>query len=360
MIYHSTNLTERIIESIPNPIFYKDLKGIYIGCNEAFCLFLKKPRSEILGKTVYEVAPPDLAAIYEKADRELIQNRGIQIYESKVQSSDNVTRDVIFNKSIFCDQDGKPAGIVGVIIDVSEIHNLRKQSAEERLELQKKRFEELSQLSREIAHDIKSPLTAIKIAMSTMEGNLKQKDLLQGTLNRIEFMLKDLEFKKTNYERLKNENLLQEVNLAESLSEAFEVKKMEKANLKNLMLTLEISNEVKSKTPRIHVETHRFMRILSNLLNNAIEALEGKSGEVQLKAEMKPKMVVVSILDTGKGIPPHILPFIGQFESTFGKEGGSGIGLYASKRDISDWNGEFSIESREGKGTLVSFSLPIV
>lgn len=73
-----------LLDAIPNPIFYKDRQGVYTGCNTAFVEFMGKSRSEIVGKTVYEVAPADLAAIYHAADLALMEQRGTQRYESAV------------------------------------------------------------------------------------------------------------------------------------------------------------------------------------------------------------------------------------------------------------------------------------
>src|SRR6516165_4224422 len=58
---------QNLVDAIPIPIFYKDLQGRYLGCNLAFEEVLGKSREEIVGRTVYEVAPSDLAAVYHKA-----------------------------------------------------------------------------------------------------------------------------------------------------------------------------------------------------------------------------------------------------------------------------------------------------
>ncbi len=111
---------QNIIDAVPVPLFYKDLQGRYLGCNRAFEEVLGKYRAEIVGKTVYEVAPSDLAEVYHKADLELIISQGQQIYETKVLFGDGVRHDIIFHKAVFRDTSGDVSGMVGSMLDISE------------------------------------------------------------------------------------------------------------------------------------------------------------------------------------------------------------------------------------------------
>jgi len=119
-IIENEKLLDTIINSIPNPIFYKDSNGIYIGCNEAFCTCLGRPREQIIGATVFDIASPDLAAIYRRADLELMERSGTQTYESSMAFADGGLRDVIFYKSCMLDKDGAVRGLVGVILDITD------------------------------------------------------------------------------------------------------------------------------------------------------------------------------------------------------------------------------------------------
>jgi diguanylate cyclase (GGDEF)-like protein/PAS domain S-box-containing protein len=110
---------QSILDAIPAPIFHKDAQGIYRGCNTAFEAYLGRPRDQICGMSVYDVAPPDLADIYRKADLDLFTSRGVQIYESSVVYADGTRHDVIFNKATFLDADGKLGGLVGTILDIT-------------------------------------------------------------------------------------------------------------------------------------------------------------------------------------------------------------------------------------------------
>ena len=113
--------SESLSEAIPLPVFHKDASGRYTGCNEAFSKFIGKDRSEIVGKTVFEISPRNFATKYKDKDLELLTSQlGAQSYEGSVARGDGVVRDVIFHKSRFSDSEGNPLGIVGVITDLTE------------------------------------------------------------------------------------------------------------------------------------------------------------------------------------------------------------------------------------------------
>lgn len=108
------------LDNIPAPIFAKDAQGVYTGCNQAFVDYLGLPRDRIIGKTVYDVAPPHLAAVYDQADRQLLASGGRQVYEAQVKWADGSLHDVMFHKAVFRDRQGDVAGQAGAIFDITD------------------------------------------------------------------------------------------------------------------------------------------------------------------------------------------------------------------------------------------------
>lgn len=121
---------QTLFDTIPNPVFYKNVKGIYLGSNKSFSdLILGIPREELIGCSLYdlpEVIPKHLADIYYEQDQKLFNNPGTQIYETQVNCADSNVRDFIFYKSSYLDHEGKVAGLLGLMLDITDRKNIQK------------------------------------------------------------------------------------------------------------------------------------------------------------------------------------------------------------------------------------------
>ncbi|HEX7557745.1 MAG TPA: EAL domain-containing protein, partial [Usitatibacter sp.] len=120
------SFTQQLIEAIPNPVYYKDREGRYLGCNRAFEEYTGMPRAEIIGRTVREVRPPDAAERAIIADQALLDKPGNQAYEASVVHSRDGSRDVLVSKATFVDAAGEIAGLVGVLVDITERKKLER------------------------------------------------------------------------------------------------------------------------------------------------------------------------------------------------------------------------------------------
>ncbi len=114
------NYVKALMDTIPAPVFYRDCAGVYRDCNRAFEALVDLPRSEILGKTIHDFFPREFAEIYRRRDDELIADPGIQQYEYQIPDAHGVVYDVLFSKTTLLSAAGTVAGIVGVIVDISE------------------------------------------------------------------------------------------------------------------------------------------------------------------------------------------------------------------------------------------------
>lgn len=114
------NFLRTLLDTIPNPIFSKNIEGEYIDCNTAFEQYVGFTKEQIIKKTVYEMNQGKLAEVYHNADIELMQSRGKQTYESKVRYTDGVEHDVLFNKAALISKDNRVQGLVGVMLDITE------------------------------------------------------------------------------------------------------------------------------------------------------------------------------------------------------------------------------------------------
>ncbi len=111
---------QQLLDSIPMPVYYKDMDGRYLGCNTAFEGVLSRQRTDIIGKTVYELIPKEHADRHHGVDLALLRQPGVRIYEVSGSYNSGELRDMIFTKATFCDGDNRVAGIVGTLVDITE------------------------------------------------------------------------------------------------------------------------------------------------------------------------------------------------------------------------------------------------
>ncbi len=109
-----------LLQAIPIPVFYKDRAGRYQGFNVAFEHFFGRSQEEMIGKTVFDLHPPDLANIYYAQDNKLFEQGGLQRYETQVVDAGGVLHDVILEKAVFFDHQGEIGGLVGAVLDITE------------------------------------------------------------------------------------------------------------------------------------------------------------------------------------------------------------------------------------------------
>jgi PAS domain S-box-containing protein len=118
------HFVETLLETLPIPVFYKDLDGRYRGCNRAFEAFTGYARGDVLGKTVHDVAAPEIAERYAQRDRALYSEGGSQEYEWLVRRADGDVRNVRFHKALLTDRLGRASGLLGAYVDITDARRL--------------------------------------------------------------------------------------------------------------------------------------------------------------------------------------------------------------------------------------------
>jgi two-component system cell cycle sensor histidine kinase/response regulator CckA len=175
-----------IIDAMPYPVFYKDRQRRYIGCNRAFEQFYGILREQIAGKTEYEIAPKERADMHSRVDDELFTHTGAQTWEESVQSADGVQHDVIFHKATFEGLDGKLAGLVGAVVDITERkrEEVKSHALEEQLR-QAQKMEAVGRLAGGIAHDFNNILMVIQSYTEMLQDRLPTDDPLRKNTREI-------------------------------------------------------------------------------------------------------------------------------------------------------------------------------
>ncbi|WP_051694030.1 sensor domain-containing protein [Desulfohalovibrio reitneri] len=148
---------QTLIDALPQPVFYKDTRGVYQGCNLAFADMLGVTRDEVVGRTARDLSPPETAEAYERQDEELFREFGYRQYELTVEDDQRRERDVLLSKAAYTDAEGRLAGLVGHFLDITDRKDAERalQQAysllEDKVEERTRRLREANQeLTREI------------------------------------------------------------------------------------------------------------------------------------------------------------------------------------------------------------------
>lgn len=163
-------LLDTLINTIPNPIYFKDEKGVYQGCNKVFSKqILGLTRDRIIGKRPQDLPdriPPDLAATYQREEAKAFEKEGPHSFEAQVQRADNQRRDFLFSLAPVPDKQGKFSGSVAVLYDLTE----RNKAAQDRM--QKEKLEGVLETAGAVCHEFNQPLQTISGYTEMMAARL--------------------------------------------------------------------------------------------------------------------------------------------------------------------------------------------
>ncbi|HLG94481.1 MAG TPA: HAMP domain-containing sensor histidine kinase, partial [candidate division Zixibacteria bacterium] len=116
--------------------------------------------------------------------------------------------------------------------------------------------------------------------------------------------------------------------------------------------------DVELKTPfQLWADKEKILRVFMNLIRNAKEAMAG-GGEIKITAFLDRVEGVIQVADNGPGIPAELSERLFQPFATFGKAGGTGLGLALSKKIMEEHGGSIQCDSEPGKGTAFTIRLP--
>lgn len=224
----------------------------------------------------------------------------------------------------------------------------------------------LGRLAAQVAHDIRSPLAALEVATGDAARLPEDKrTLIRGAVGRIQDIANSLlEKQRAVGANAATADAMIETEaedpypheLSNSIESLAEEKRLQFRSLTRVKIETRIEDSAADAVAAI--QPIQFTRLLSNLINNAVEALESRGGTVTVRLSATDARVQVTVQDDGKGIHPDILAKLGRRGETHGKTGGTGLGLHHARTTAESWGGELSIESKVGQGTTATVDLP--
>lgn len=221
----------------------------------------------------------------------------------------------------------------------------------------------LGELAARVAHDIRSPLNTIN-AVTTALKNISESNekLLKGAIQRIRDIANGIGDQNKQILALEMSRNMGRVAIANEtetallfpILESIVSEKRAQHQDKDLEIELDVAPAGYSLFAKVNELELR--RTLANLIENAVEAV-GSGGRVQINLDQNYDSVLILIKDGGKGIPLELLPRIGEKGTSFGKENGSGLGLYYARETVRSWGGRLEISSKPGVGTSIMIVL---
>ncbi len=243
----------------------------------------------------------------------------------------------------------QPRQLVGVTLMLTDVTRLR-------------RLDEVKNgLISTVSHELKTPLTSIRLAIHVLLGEKlgplspPQTELLataRQDSDRLYQVIEDL-LDISRIESGRVELKLQPVNLEDLV---LQVTDKVRSDFVNHRITLDI--QVATDAPRVLIDPGRLQLVFDNLLNNALKYTPA-GGKVRVTARPEDSMVRLAVEDTGIGIAPEHLPRI--FEKFFRVPGqehiSSGLGLTIAKEIVEAHGGAIEVASRPGQGTTFTFTV---
>lgn len=362
---------DHIMAHMPGHVYWKNLQGIYLGCNDRQARSLGFNHGhEIIGKTDFELPwSSESAHIFQKNDREVIRTEEAVTTEEKVEIAD--TKTIMLSQKVpLKNKQDKIIGVLGISTDITYLKQV-----ELELKVIKEKANQLKlDFIRNMQHDIRTPFIGVwgmSNQLYQQETDPLKKELLRDITEcakeLLDYCNDIIDFSKIDLAILPITE--KKFELRKLIDSTLRIE-LPAAKMKQLTLILEYPDNI---PPILVGDDYRLQKILLNLLSNAIKFTQ--EGEVKLQVQLAKQtddrhlILRFFIHDTGIGIAPEKQDFIYEKfvriePSNKGLYKGMGLGLRIVKQFITELEGEINLTSQLGKGSTfvctLPFKLPLV
>ncbi|HKN19711.1 MAG TPA: ATP-binding protein [Dissulfurispiraceae bacterium] len=336
---------ENILDNINSGVIFLDDSGTILTINKAACSILNVGPEAVKGQSylsfISSLNSGDLADLAKDMEGRVIREIKRVV---KVNIDGRIAILRLFVSGIRESYKSKAIGMLVVFDDLTDIIKAQKVTA-------------WQEVARRLAHEIKNPLTPIKLSTERLIKKWLQKDE--------DF---DAVFEKST------RTIISEVDSLRKLVDVFalygklpEVNKVQ-VNLPDVVDSvvglykgfkdIEISTSLQSEIPPVALDAEQFKRVIVNIIDNAIKAMESKGAiAISLNVYENSKLII-DIADTGPGIKDEekeklFLPYFS------GRKGGTGLGLAIANKIIADHGGRILIRDNVPRGSIFTIELPL-
>jgi two-component system aerobic respiration control sensor histidine kinase ArcB len=357
----------QMASNIPANIFWKDINGVYLGCNDATTRMVKSQGGvNAIGRTVHELFTKEIADKVTEVDKQVMVSGESLILEEEGVNESGSPAIYITNKAPVRNDKGEVIGMLGISLDISEQKKLE-QNLREAKEKAEAADRAKADFIMNISHDIRTPFMGIlgfSEMLEAQEEDAFKKETLgyirQSAQRLLSWMNEIIEVVASSGEEREKDTPIHIDQLLEDLTELMrariELKKLE---------WIVISDP---KIPKYLIgDLGGLRRILLNLVGNSVKFTDEGSVTVEVKLlsrDGEEAVVEILVRDTGIGIPSdkfsEIFKKFSRLTSSYsGKYPGSGLGLYNISQIIERLGGSVEVQSTVGKGSVFTCRLPL-
>lgn len=340
---------EAIIRHVGSGVVSFDAEGRVATVNEAASRILDVDPAAVLGSLASEVRGGAALDAVLGSVKPLLEGRRTEVVdEIEVEAPDDPGGELRTFRLVgtpLADRDGNPQGAVAVFEDLSDL-------------IKSKKITAWAEMARQVAHEIKNPLTPMKLSAQHLRQAWKDRhpkfdrildESTETIVDRCE-ALRRIAIEFSDYARMPGRRIRRE-DLGQLLGEARRL--YGDGDERPVDFTMEAPrHELYAR-----VDKDEVMRLFINLIENSMQAMPS-GGDLTVRAHRENGAAQVVIRDTGVGITPDNLRRI--FEPSFStKTGGAGLGLPICRAIMEDYGGSIEIDSHEGQGTTVTLLFPV-
>jgi PAS domain S-box-containing protein len=355
---------ENIMESSVDGILTTDLKGKLTYVNRAMEEMLQYKRDEVLGGHISRFYVKGIGQAREVM-KLLKEVERTENYEMEVRKRDGKELTIMTSLFLLRNEEGQIIGTAGIFKDISaqKLLEAELKSAQARL-IEASKMRALGELVAGVAHELNNPLMASQTVLHVIMKKLppdwperERLDLIRKCNDRIARIVDHLR----DFSR-QTEPEFQEIDINQPVENALMITGQQLLNH-----GISIVRNLSGGLPKILGDPNQLEQVFLNLISNARDAMEDSKGlkkELTITSSLAqdggPPSVVVTVKDSGVGIPPEILDKVLEpFFSTKPVGKGTGLGLSLCFSIIEAHGGRLEIESRPGEGTEVRIILPV-
>jgi two-component system sensor kinase FixL len=361
----SRDLLSSVLEGSADPIFAKDAEGRYVILNPPAAALLGTTPEAALGHRAADFVGPDLAAIFEAADREVIASGEVRTAEDEVVLPSGERRILQSTKAPWRGASGDTLGVVGVSRDITARRLAEARLRETQAELFRvARINALGAMAATLAHELNQPLTAAANyaeAASLFLGTEGAPDPVGLEAARSAMAEAAGEAVRAGQIVRRLRDFVGRGDTEKSPADVNAI--VERAASLALVGTpdaaVALRIDLAPALPPVLADAVQLQQVVVNLVRNAVEAMRGAARQELLVATSLPAPdgVEVSVADTGPGLPEDLDGRLFEpFVTT--KRDGMGIGLSISRSIVEGHGGRLRAEARPGGGTVFRFVLP--